>query len=133
MHDVLDADAAGREGVGEPDPRDVVRLVCSVRRPIDGPSLDEFVDQPDRRARFERELRGRQASRRTSQVDASLRARLGPGDLGSSALSAAQLTAFFTSPTIRFSAAGVSSITANEVGNSSPSSIFASGWKPNVE
>ena len=45
----------------------------------------------------------------------------------------AQRTAFFTSSTIRFSAAGVSSMTANAIGNSSPSSILASGWNPNVE
>ena len=42
-------------------------------------------------------------------------------------------TAFFTSSTIRFSAAGVSSVTAKATGKSSPSSTFASGWNPNVE
>jgi hypothetical protein len=73
VHEVIDADAAGRERVREPDPGDVVSLVCSVRRPIDGPSLDELVDQPDRSARFERELRGRQASGCVSQAGASLR------------------------------------------------------------
>src|SRR5262249_2412485 len=46
---------------------------------------------------------------------------------------AAQRTAFFTSSTSRCSAAGVSSMTAKAIGNSSPSSTFASGWNPNVE
>ena len=46
---------------------------------------------------------------------------------------ASQPAAFFTSSAIRFSTAGVSSVTANAIGHISPSSIFASGWKPNVE
>src|SRR5215211_6571632 len=44
-----------------------------------------------------------------------------------------QLTAFFTSATIRFSSAGVSSLSAKEVGHMLPSSRFAASWKPNVE
>ena len=73
MHQVIDADAAGGERVGQLDSGDVARLVCSIRRPIEGPGLDKFVDEPDRRARLERKLRGGQANGRISQVDASLR------------------------------------------------------------
>jgi hypothetical protein len=73
VHEVIDADAASGERVREPDPGDVVSVVRSVRRPLDRPGLDELVDQADRRARFERELRGRQASGWVSQAGASLR------------------------------------------------------------
>ena len=44
-----------------------------------------------------------------------------------------QLTAFFTSATIRFSSAAVNSFSAKEVGHMAPSSRFAASWKPNVE
>jgi len=95
----------------------------SVRSPIDRPGGDEFVDEPDRRAGFEGELRRRQTGGRIRRDDAFLRAGSGW----------AQRTAFFTSSTRRFSAAGVSSRTAKEVGKNSPSSILASGWNPKVE
>src|SRR6266545_33336 len=45
----------------------------------------------------------------------------------------AQLTAFFTSATIRSSSAGVSSLSAKAVGHMLPSSRFAASWNPNVE
>src|SRR6266508_1179144 len=44
-----------------------------------------------------------------------------------------QLIAFFTSATIRFSSAAVSSLSAKAVGHMLPSSRFAASWKPNVE
>jgi hypothetical protein len=40
VHEVIDADTAGGERVREPDPGDVVSLMRSVRRPIDGSSRD---------------------------------------------------------------------------------------------
>ena len=43
-----------------------------------------------------------------------------------------QLTAFFTSATIRASSAGVNSFSANAVGHMAPSSRFAWSLKPNV-
>src|SRR6185295_8873620 len=45
----------------------------------------------------------------------------------------AQPAAFLIRSAIRFSTAGVSLMTANSVGHISPSSSFASGWKPTVE
>ena len=45
----------------------------------------------------------------------------------------AQPAPFLTSSTMRFSTAAVSLITANSVAHMSPSSSFASGWKPTVE
>ena len=41
-------------------------------------------------------------------------------------------TAFFTSPTILFSSASVSSLSAQEVGHMAPWSMFASSLKPKV-
>src|SRR3954454_1236929 len=44
-----------------------------------------------------------------------------------------QPAAFLTSSTMRCSTCGVSLVSANATGHISPSSIVASGWKPNVE
>ena len=48
-------------------------------------------------------------------------------------VASAQPTAFLMSSAIRASTFGVSFVTANSVAHISPSSSFASGWKPTVE
>ena len=52
---------------------------------------------------------------------------------GPASSASGQPAAFVMRSAMRFSTAGVSLITANSVAHISPSSSFASGWKPIVE